>query len=192
MRARSSSLAACVLGAAFLAAPLGAARAAEPEKAPAVEAPADGWYVDNRLLAVGAGAVVSIVAFNVLAAPLGTVPLAGGVLEPVPYTVALGSRLIAAFSAATGALSALWAYDAWNGTKSDYRYLVALGAGAVAGVGIGNYLALGELGWPPYYAGAGEEAAGAIASTAAQAASRIYVIGTAVLGAWAADYFYRN
>ena len=95
-------------------------------------------------------------------------------------------------SAGAGALSALWAYDAWNGTKSDYHYLVALGAGAIAGVGLGNYLALGELGWPPYYAGAGEEAVGAIASTAAQAASRIYVIGTAVLGAWVADYIYRH
>ena len=164
-----------------------------PEQ-PSAESPAapEEAYVDNRLLAIGAGAVVSIVAFNLLAAPLGTVPLAGGALEPVPYTVALGSRLLAAVSAGTGAVSAAWLYDAWAGTKSDYRYLLALGAGAIAGVAAGNYLALGELGWPPYYAGAGEEAAGVIASTAAQAASRVYMIGTAVLGAWVADYIYRN
>jgi hypothetical protein len=194
MRSLSSRLAAGVFAAALLIPSLASAQAAPPalETAAVAEAPADSWYIDHRLLAVGAGAVVSIVAFNVLAAPLGAVPLAGGVLEPVPYTVALGSRLIAALSAGTGALSALWAYDAWNGTKSDYRYLVALGAGAVAGVGIGNYLALGTLGWPPYYVGAGAEAAGALASTAAQAASRVYVIGSAVLGAWAADYIYRH
>ncbi len=210
MPLQSSPVVALLLGGAIVLAPLAGAQAATtrgsapqvatpaqaavpvPAPVPKAEAAPENGYVDNRLLAIGAGAVVSIVAFNVLAAPLGTVPLAGGALEAVPYSVALGSRLIAAVSAGAGALSALWAYDAWNGTKSDYRYLVALGAGAVAGVGIGNYLALGELGWPPYYVGAGEEAVGAIASTAAQAASRIYVIGTAVLGAWAADYIYRN
>lgn len=210
MRSRLSPLLVGLLGVAMVLAPLGSARAdtrapairaaqaaptikaAEPAPETSPETGPENGYVDNRLLAIGAGAVVSIVAFNVLAAPLGTVPLAGGALEAVPYSVALGSRLIAAVSAGAGALSALWAYDAWNGTKSDYHYLVALGAGAIAGVGLGNYLALGGLGWPPYYAGAGEEAVGAIASTAAQAASRIYVIGTAVLGAWVADYIYRH
>lgn len=202
MRARSSPVAAALLGAAVLVAPVGRAGAvslvppppeetAQTETSQAEPTPDDS-VVDNRLLAIGAGAVVSIVAFNMLAAPLGTVPLAGGALEAVPYSVALGSRLIAAVSAGTGAISAAWMYDAWAGTKSDYRYLLALGAGAVAGVAAGNYLALGELGWPPYYAGAGEEAAGTLASTAAQAASRVYVIATAVFGAWAADYIYRH
>jgi hypothetical protein len=202
MRSLSSSVAAGLLGVAILVAPMAPAGAvslvppppsetAPDETAQAATAPDDS-YVDSRLLAIGAGAVVSIVAFNMLAAPLGTVPLAGGALEAVPYSVALGSRLIAAVSAGTGAISAAWMYDAWAGTKSDYRYLLALGAGAVAGVAVGNYLALGELGWPPYYVGAGEEAAGTLASTAAQAASRVYVIATAVFGAWAADYIYRH
>ena len=164
MRSRLSPLLVGLLGVAMVLAPLGSARAdtrapairaaqaaptikaAEPAPETSPETGPENGYVDNRLLAIGAGAVVSIVAFNVLAAPLGTVPLAGGALEAVPYSVALGSRLIAAVSAGAGALSALWAYDAWNGTKSDYHYLVALGAGAIAGVGLGNYLALGELG----------------------------------------------
>ena len=198
MRSLSSSVAAGLLGAALLVSSPAWADPVTPAPAPAAvpttaTAPeAENGYVDHRLLAIGAGAVVSVVAFNVLAAPLGTVPLAGGALEAVPYSVALGSRLIAAVSAGAGALSAAWLYDAWYGTKSDYRYLVALGAGAIAGVGIGNYLALGELGWPPYYVGAGEEAIGTLASTAAQAATRIYVVGSAVLGAWAADYLYRH
>ncbi len=202
MRSLLSTVVAGIFGVAILVAQVGPAGAVSlvptppaetaPDEAGQAATGPDDSYVDNRLLAIGAGAVVSIVAFNMLAAPLGTVPLAGGALEAVPYSVALGSRLIAAISAGTGAISAAWMYDAWAGTKSDYRYLLALGAGAVAGVAVGNYLALGELGWPPYYVGAGEEAAGTLASTAAQAASRVYVIATAVFGAWAADYIYRH
>jgi hypothetical protein len=155
--------------------------------------PADSWPVDRRLLAVGAGAVLGAVAFNVLAAPLGTVPLAGAALDPVPYSVALGSRLIAVVAAGTGAIGATWLYDKWTGTQSNYGYLLALGAGALAGVAAGNYLAMGMVGSPPYYVGAGAaNAAGAMASTAAQAASRVYVIGSGVLGAFVADYLYRR
>lgn len=157
------------------------------------DAPKNGWLVDRRLLAVGAGAVAGVVVFNVLAAPLGTVPLAGGVLNPVPASVALGSRLIAVASAGAGAIGATWLYDRWTGYRSDYEYLLALGAGAFAGVAVGNYLAMGIVGTPPYYVGAGvANAVGPMASTAAQAASRVYVIGSGVLGAWVADYLYRR
>ncbi|MEA2739722.1 MAG: hypothetical protein QOH05_3029, partial [Acetobacteraceae bacterium] len=72
-------------------------------------------------------------------------------------------------------------------------YLAALGVGALAGVAAGNYLAIGTVGVVPYYAGAGlANAAGALASPAAQAASRVYVIGSAALGALAADWLYRR
>jgi hypothetical protein len=114
-------------------------------------------------------------------------------LDPVPYSVALGSRLIAVVAAGTGAIGATWLYDKWTGTQSNYGYLLALGAGALAGVAAGNYLAMGMVGSPPYYVGAGAaNAAGAMASTAAQAASRVYVIGSGVLGAFVADYLYRR
>ncbi len=155
--------------------------------------PAAAWPVDTRLLAVGAGAVMGVVAFNVLTAPLGVVPLAGGALAAVPVSAALGSRLIAVASAGAGALGATWLYDRWTGQQTDYAYLATLGAGALAGVAVGNYLAMGALGAPPYYVGAGvADAAGALASPAAQAASRVYVVGSAVLGAWAADWLYRR
>ncbi|HEX3499203.1 MAG TPA: hypothetical protein VHT04_07740 [Stellaceae bacterium] len=166
--------------------------AAPPEMLRMVAA-RDDWPVDRRLLAIGAGAVVAVVAFNVLAAPLGTVPLAGGALAPVPYSVALGSRLIAATTAGAGALAATFAYDKWTGHQSDYAYLLSLGAGALAGVAIGNWLTAGTVGMPPYYAGAGvANAAGAMATSAAQAASRVYVIGSGVIGAWVADWLYRR
>jgi hypothetical protein len=174
--------------------PLQASAQANAPAAATVRAPAaDSWPVDRRLLAVGAGAVMGAVAFNILAAPLGTVPLAGGALEAVPFSVALGSRLIAVVTAGAGALGATWIYDKWTGTRSDYEYLLALGAGAFAGVAAGNYLAMGMFGNPPYYVGAGvADAGGVMASTAAQAASRVYVIGSGVLGAWVADYLYRR
>jgi len=64
---------------------------------------------------------------------------------------------------------------------------------ALAGVAIGNFLTAGTIGLPPYYAGAGvANAAGAMATSAAQAASRVYVIGSGVLGAWVADWLYRR
>jgi hypothetical protein len=151
------------------------------------------WPVNRKLLAVGAGAIAGAVVFNILAAPFGTVPLAGGALAVVPYNVALGSRLIAATTAAGGALAANWLYDRWTGTESNYRYLGTLAVGALAGVALGNYLGVGLWGTPPYYFGAGAaNAAGAMASTAAQAASRVYVIGSAAVGAWVADYLYRR
>lgn len=166
--------------------------AAPPEMLRMVAA-RDEWPVDRRLLAVGAGAIVAVVAFNVLAAPLGTVPLAGGTLAPVSYSVALGSRLVAATTAGAGALAATFAYDKLTGHQSDYAYLLSLGAGALAGVAAGNFLAAGMVGIPPYYAGAGAaNAAGAMATSAAQAASRVYVIGSGVIGAWVADWLYRR
>jgi hypothetical protein len=153
----------------------------------------DTWPVNSRLLAVGAGAVMGAVAFNVLSAPFGVVPFAGGALAAVPVSVAMGSRLIAVTAAGAGALGANWLYDRWTGQQSDYAYFATLGAGALAGVAVGNYLAMGTLGVPPYYVGAGvADAAGALASPAAQAASRVYAVGSAVLGAWAADWIYRR
>jgi hypothetical protein len=191
---RSGRLLAVLLILAPSIVPLQAVAQTSPQAPASVqEAPRNGWLVDRRLLAVGAGAVAGAVLFNVLAAPLGTVPLAGGVLNPVPYSVALGSRLIAVSAAGAGAIGATWLYDRWTGYRSDYQYLLALGAGALAGVAVGNYLTMGIWGTPPYYVGAGvANAVGPMASTAAQAASRVYVIGSGVLGAWVADYLYRR
>ena len=177
------------LGVSLLVAPCAPAAAQRVTQPTSPSAP----LVDSRLLAAGAGAITGIVAFNILTAPLGVVPLAGGALAAVPTSVALGSRLIAAVTAGAGVLGASWLYDRWTGTQSDYAYLLTLGAGALVGVAAGNYLSYGALGTPPYYVGAGvANAAGALASPAAQAASRVYVIGSGVLGAFVADYLYRH
>jgi glutamate dehydrogenase/leucine dehydrogenase len=71
--------------------------------------------------------------------------------------------------------------------------MLTLWAGALAGVIAGNYLEMGMLGTPPFFAGAGEAATiGGMASSTMQAASRVVVVGSGVLGAWAADYLYRR
>lgn len=203
MRTRAAALAALLtVSSGLTAVPAGAqsseATAAPPPVVPVQEAPAlfsrtdDGSVIDPRLLAVGAGAIVGVVAFNVLTVPLGTVPLAGGMLAAVPGEIALGSRLIAAASGAAGALLATEAYTRWTDQTYDLSYVAALAAGALGGVAVGNILA-GTLGYLPYYPGAAGSVAATTAgyaSSAAQAASRIHVIASGVLGAWAADYLY--
>ncbi|NYZ17266.1 hypothetical protein HL658_32375 [Azospirillum sp. RWY-5-1] len=190
--------AAVVLSASLALAPLAAhAQTATPtapttpQVAEEAAVPAKSSGVDPRLLVAGAGAVMGILAFNILSAPLGTVPLAGAALAPVPVDIALGSRLIAAMSGAAGAAAAAVAWDQATGEQHDYGRILALSAGALGGVAIGNML-YGPLGTLPYYAGSGVaagEGAG-LASSAAQAASRVYVIASGVLGAWVADYLY--
>ncbi|HEY0835556.1 MAG TPA: hypothetical protein VGE72_16760 [Azospirillum sp.] len=149
----------------------------------------DDWPVSKTALATGAGAIVGIAAFNVLTASLGAVPLAGAALAAVPYETALGSRLIAALSGGVGAVAGTAAHDAITGERHDYGYVSALALGALGGVAAGNLLS-GSLGTLPYYAGAGAEAAGGAASAAMQAASRVYVVTSGVLGAWTADWLY--
>ncbi len=131
-------------------------------------------------------------AFNILAAPFATVPLAGGILAAVPTEIALGSRLIAGMAAIGGALGATGIYDWVTGHASDYGRAAILAAGALGGIAAGNLLA-GTIGRLPYYVGAGEAASAAagMASATAQAASRVYVVGWAVVGAWAGDLVWR-
>jgi hypothetical protein len=147
--------------------------------------------VDARLALLGAGAVLGVVAFGLLTGPLGTAPLAGGTLAPVPIAVSLGSRLIAATAAAAGGLGAAWIYSKVTGRPVDMAYGETLAVGALGGVAIGNLLA-GGLGVIPYYAGSGVAIAGPYGTAAFQAASRIYVVTSGVLGAWAADWWYRS
>lgn len=147
-----------------------------------------GSLVNPRLLAVGAGAITGIAAFNVATAGIATVPLAGAALAPVPMDIALGSRFVAALSGGVGAVAGLLAHDAATGEKHSGRQILTLAAGATAGVATGNYL-VGWGGTLPLSSAATAEAslAGNFASSAGQAASRVYVITSGVLGAWLAD-----
>lgn len=67
---------------------------------------------NHRLLAVGAGAIIGIVTFNMLTYPFGSVPFVAAPLDPTPVDIALGSRVFATIVAGTSALIAHYLYDA--------------------------------------------------------------------------------
>ena len=165
----------------------------ETAAAGAAETAASWWPpIDPELLWAGVGAIAGVAVFNVLAAPFATVPWAGGVLAAVPTEIALGSRLVAGLSLAAGAIGATALYDWVTGHVSDYARVSVLAAGALGGIAVGNMLG-GTLGTLPYYPGVGQAAstAAGFASATAQAASRVYVITSGVVGAWAADWAWR-
>jgi hypothetical protein len=67
---------------------------------------------NDRFLAVGAGASIGIVVFNMLTYPLGSVPFVAGPLAATPMDIALGSRFLAALVGGTAALAAHYLYVA--------------------------------------------------------------------------------
>jgi hypothetical protein len=69
---------------------------------------------DHRLLAVGAGAVVGIVIFNMLTYPLGSVPFVAASVAPTPTNIALGSRVFATLTGGAGGLAAHYLYNAYS------------------------------------------------------------------------------
>lgn len=149
---------------------------------------------DYRLLAIGAGAIVGVVTFNMLTYPMGSVPFVAGPLAGTPIDIALGSRLLATVTAGTGALLAHYAWTAntepapaQETGSSDAFYPLVLTAGALAGVAAVNVLTYG-VGSLPLVIGA--ETAAPIITPAAAAASRIFVITSGVIGAWLADSLY--
>ncbi|MEI6985916.1 MAG: hypothetical protein WCK65_07300 [Rhodospirillaceae bacterium] len=69
---------------------------------------------DHRLLAVGAGAIVGVVIFNMLTTPYGSVPFVAEALAPTPTNIARGSRVLATLTGGAGALAAHYIYSAFN------------------------------------------------------------------------------
>lgn len=63
-----------------------------------------------RLLAAGAGAILGILFFNAAMAPFGSLPFATAPLAPNPYDIVVGSRIIAALTAGSGAILAHYLY----------------------------------------------------------------------------------
>lgn len=69
---------------------------------------------DHRLLAVGAGAIIGIVAFNMLTYPYGSVPFVAGRLAATPVDIALGSRVLATLTGGAGGLIAHYLYTGFS------------------------------------------------------------------------------
>jgi hypothetical protein len=154
-------------------------------------AAAEHSWVNPRLLSAGAGAITGIASFNLLTAGVGAVPAAGAPLAAVPMDVALGSRMLAALSGGVGALAGVYVYESATGEKYETDYKLSLAAGAVGGVALGNWLSGWTGGLPLSGAATARASAlGTFASSAGQAASRVYVVTAGVLGAWVADALY--
>ena len=77
---------------------------------PAAEAAVGSAHVNHRLLAVGAGAIVGIVVFNMLVYPLSSMPVVTGPLAATPVEAAFGSRFLAAIVGGAAALGAHYLY----------------------------------------------------------------------------------
>lgn len=147
----------------------------------------------GRMTAAALGAVAGVTAFSLATASLGSLPWGGGVSAPVPVSVMLGSRVIAVGAAGIGALGGAWLYADTTVQPTDTGYALSLLGGALAGVVAGNLLTAGQIGTLPYYAGAGAaNAGGAIATSAAAAASRVYAITFGVAGAMVAGKWYTS
>jgi len=74
-------------------------------------------HTNHRLLAVGAGAIIGIVTFNMLTYPFGSVPFVAAPLDPTPVDIALGSRVLATITAGTVALIAHYLYEPEGGPQ---------------------------------------------------------------------------
>jgi len=96
-----------------LASPVLAAQAAPPATPAIIEEKVPS---DHRLLAVGAGAIIGIVVFNMLTYPMGSVPFVAAPLDPTPVDIALGSRVLATFAAGVSALAVHYLYGGPEGT----------------------------------------------------------------------------
>ncbi|TCT22899.1 hypothetical protein [Thiobaca trueperi] len=163
--------------------------------------PAPAPASDHRLLAVGAGAIVGAVTFNMLTYPLSSVPFVTGVLAGTPVDIALGSRLLAALAAGGSALAAHYLYvqtadapttqipNPTPPAQPDPLYPLVLATGALVGIAAVNVLTYG-LGTLPLAVSI--ETAAPIISPAAAAASRIFVVTSGVFGAWIADALYSD
>jgi hypothetical protein len=75
-----------------------------------------------------------------------------------------------------------------NAPPSETAYPYVVGAGAIAGIVVAQAVLFGSAGFPFF---AGSVAPGAtIAAEVSVGVSRMYAITSAVLGAWAANWYY--
>jgi hypothetical protein len=150
--------------------PAGGSLAAPPPQGENHDA-TQSWQLSPELLAQGAGALVGFGVYSLFVAPQVTV--AEGVVA------VLGGRLVAATLAGAGAMAGTFVYDHWAGQPLDYAYFWHRG-GFVGGVAVG----IGVFGLLGYPIDGG-------ASWLGWAANRATILGSGVLGAWAADLWHQ-
>jgi hypothetical protein len=136
------------------------------------------WLTEPDTIAEGTGALIGFIAFNFYVAPIAAAAGPGA----TGLQAWLGTRVVASTLAATGAVLTTTAYDAWSGQPLNYMIFWGRG-GAVAGVAAGSAL-LGVLGYPA--------SATLTRFSPAWAANRSFLVGTALLGDWAATTWARS
>ena len=136
------------------------------------------WLTEPDTIAEGTGAVIGFIAFNFYVAPIAAAAGPGA----TGLQAWLGTRVVASTLAATGAVLTTTAYDVWSGRPLNYMMYWGRG-GAVAGVAAGSAL-LGVLGYPA--------SAALTRFSPAWAANRSFLVGTALLGDWAATTWARG
>ncbi len=122
---------------------------------------------EARAATFGLGAIVGVATYNML-------------------STAAAASVAGAAGVAGAAAGMVWARNTFNGETTEYRQLIPVSIGGLAGVMAGDYLALGLLGFSPFAAGAGG-ALPAFGFTVAGVATSMYVYTTGILGARAAD-----
>jgi len=132
--------------------------------------PSEQTQLSPELLAQGAGAIVGFGVYSLFIAPQATA--AEGV------AAILGSRVVALTLAATGAVAGTFAYDYWTDQPFDYAYFWHRG-GFVGGI-VAAIAAFGVLGYP----------IDGGATWLGWAANRVTLLGSGLLGSWAADRWY--
>ncbi len=132
----------------------------------------------NRALAMVAGAIGGVSVVGLLTTPTAV----------APSTVVIGSRVLAAASAGTGAILGAYTYGVISGETVDLTRTSAVVGGVLGGVMAWNVVTEGYLGTIPYYIGSAVGAGQEFASASATAASRLYAVTAGSVGglmAWA-------
>lgn len=130
--------------------------------------------IEARAATFGLGAIVGVATYNLLA----TAAAAG---LPAATAAAVG------VAGAVGASSAVvWVRNTYNGERTEFRQLVPVSIGALAGVAAGDMLASSIIGYSPFAAAAG----GVMPSfgfSVGGMATGLYTYTTGVIGARVAD-----
>lgn len=149
-----------------------ASPAVEAQTAPArTQAEKD---AEARAATFGLGAVVGVATYNML-----TTAVAAGL--PAATGSALG--VVGAIGAST---AMVWVRNTYEGERTEYRQLIPVGAGALAGVAAGDVAASAIMGFSPFAAAAGGVLPSFPLSMGGIAAG-LYTYTTGVIGARVAD-----
>jgi hypothetical protein len=129
---------------------------------------------EARAATFGLGAIIGVAAYNMIT----TAAMAG-----LPSAAGSALGVVGAIGAST---AVVWVRNTYEGERTEYRQLVPVGVGALAGVAAGDVMASAVMGFSPFAAAAG----GVLPSfglSMGGIAAGVYTYSTGVIGARVAD-----